>query len=166
MNQELKDRWVTALLSDKYTQGRGRLQTNDNKFCCLGVLCDILQPEGWIEEPSDEDEDGNPLNRMYYQDQFASGASDAIFSDKDGELLPLSLTYELDFPRALQSKLAEQNDNGEGGFEQIVKILKTMDISHQAWAGLLETDSEYSVQELEHFKKYNEEKQLVRPQVP
>lgn len=37
--------WIEALRSGKYGQGRGRLQSGENKFCCLGVACKILIPD-------------------------------------------------------------------------------------------------------------------------
>lgn len=40
MNRDIKDKWVAALRSGEYEQGKGRLREGD-KFCCLGVLCDI-----------------------------------------------------------------------------------------------------------------------------
>ena len=40
MKKELKSRWVTALRSGEYKQGRRNLRLN-NEFCCLGVLCEI-----------------------------------------------------------------------------------------------------------------------------
>jgi hypothetical protein len=42
MKKELKDKWVAALRSDKYTQGREKLRTDDGSYCCLGVLCEVL----------------------------------------------------------------------------------------------------------------------------
>lgn len=57
MNPEIKTRWVTALLSGKYKQGAGYLNEND-RFCCLGVLCDVVKDElkiDWYENPEDED---------------------------------------------------------------------------------------------------------------
>jgi len=27
-----------------------RLRSHDNNFCCLGVLCDIVDPEGWTQK--------------------------------------------------------------------------------------------------------------------
>lgn len=41
MKKGLKARWVAALRSGKYKQGRGSLQTGEGEFCCLGVLCEI-----------------------------------------------------------------------------------------------------------------------------
>lgn len=40
MNPDIKARWVAALRAGDYKQGRGYLRVND-KFCCLGVLCDV-----------------------------------------------------------------------------------------------------------------------------
>lgn len=47
MNQEIKKQWVAALRSGKYQQTKGRLRTIDNRYCCLGVLCDLVAPGDW-----------------------------------------------------------------------------------------------------------------------
>jgi hypothetical protein len=47
MTPELKQKWIDALRSGKYQQGRSALRTKDDRFCCLGVLCDIVDPSGW-----------------------------------------------------------------------------------------------------------------------
>jgi hypothetical protein len=44
MDLEIKRRWVEALKSGKYQQGKKALQT-DEGFCCLGVLCDLYSKE-------------------------------------------------------------------------------------------------------------------------
>lgn len=44
-----RDEWLAALRSGKYKQGKDALRTADNKFCCLGVYCDILQEKGYGE---------------------------------------------------------------------------------------------------------------------
>lgn len=41
MNTQIKEKWIEALRSGRYKQGKLRLRDNDNNFCCLGVLCDI-----------------------------------------------------------------------------------------------------------------------------
>ena len=42
MNQELKAKWVAALRSGKYKQGKMRLRSeNGEAYCCLGLLCEI-----------------------------------------------------------------------------------------------------------------------------
>lgn len=44
MKKEIQDRWVLALRSGEYRQGRDALNKN-GKFCCLGVLCDLFSEE-------------------------------------------------------------------------------------------------------------------------
>ena len=48
MNQSIKEKWVAALRSGKYQQGAGYLR-RDDKFCCLGVLCDVLGKRWYTE---------------------------------------------------------------------------------------------------------------------
>ena len=48
MNKKVKQKWIKALRSGKYKQGRGYLRYND-KYCCLGVIIKL-----YIEEHSDE----------------------------------------------------------------------------------------------------------------
>ena len=50
MNKEIKEKWLAALRSGKYVQSTGALRKpGDAKdsFCCLGVLCDAVDPSGW-----------------------------------------------------------------------------------------------------------------------
>jgi hypothetical protein len=42
MNEEIKQKWVAALRSGKYSQTRETLQ-DENGFCCLGVLCEVMK---------------------------------------------------------------------------------------------------------------------------
>lgn len=43
MDKNWKELWLQALKSGNYIQGKAFLRKND-KFCCLGVLCEITQP--------------------------------------------------------------------------------------------------------------------------
>lgn len=47
MNPEIKQRWVAALRSGEYKQGRNFL-FRDGRHCCLGVLCDLYTKETGI----------------------------------------------------------------------------------------------------------------------
>lgn len=40
--------WVAALRSGKYQQGLGCLRSLGDKFCCLGVLCDLGREKAWV----------------------------------------------------------------------------------------------------------------------
>ena len=47
MNEAIKEQWIQTLRSGKYEQGRGQLRSGNDKFCNLGVLCDLVDPDGW-----------------------------------------------------------------------------------------------------------------------
>jgi len=47
MSPELKVGWVAALRSDEYEQGRGGLRDSEGGHCCIGVLADLIDPNGW-----------------------------------------------------------------------------------------------------------------------
>lgn len=40
MKKKIAERWVEALRSGRYKQGKNALR-QDEKFCCLGVLCNL-----------------------------------------------------------------------------------------------------------------------------
>lgn len=47
MKPEIKEKWVAALRSGEYKQGRNNLaNVKTNRFCCLGVLCEVALKEG------------------------------------------------------------------------------------------------------------------------
>jgi hypothetical protein len=75
MDPEQKARWVEALRSGDYKQGPGALHVaakygkaddTHNYYCCLGVQCNLVDPNGWL------DEDSPP---SYYNDAYAAVAS-------------------------------------------------------------------------------------------
>ena len=43
----LIQKWIRALRNKKYGQCRSALRSDKNRFCCLGVLCDIQNRDGW-----------------------------------------------------------------------------------------------------------------------
>jgi hypothetical protein len=47
MDKELKTKWVSALRSGEYKQGMDTLRDKDDNFCCLGVLCDLIDKTAW-----------------------------------------------------------------------------------------------------------------------
>jgi hypothetical protein len=51
--QELKERWIEALESGKYKQGRINLKFEYDdyfEYCCLGVLCEITNVQNTMKE--------------------------------------------------------------------------------------------------------------------
>lgn len=51
MDSKTKKNWLKALRSGEYKQGEAALRKEANdgieKFCCLGVLCDLVEPNQW-----------------------------------------------------------------------------------------------------------------------
>lgn len=48
VNKQLVVDWIIALRSGQYTQGRNALRRReDDRFCCLGVLCDVSHIGTW-----------------------------------------------------------------------------------------------------------------------
>jgi hypothetical protein len=101
MTSELKQRWIDALLSGKYRQGVGKLRTETNEYCCLGVLCDISGAGEWQKRDKG----------WYY----------VVSESADNALLPTGIADEL--RDGMQSHLSYRNDQGDS-FKQIVEFIK------------------------------------------
>ncbi len=71
MNQTVKEKWVSALRSGEYKQGKDFLRVDD-KFCCLGVLCE-LAVENNVIDPAVED-----LGDVFTYDGSASFLPDSV----------------------------------------------------------------------------------------
>lgn len=51
--EEVREEWVRRLRSGEYRRGNGRLRrerSGTDFFCCLGVLCDVVEPERWAPD--------------------------------------------------------------------------------------------------------------------
>lgn len=61
MNPTIKRKWLKALRGKSertYKQTQSWLRRYRGGYCCLGVLCDIVDPKGWrlVEHPDEGDE--------------------------------------------------------------------------------------------------------------
>lgn len=57
IDQTTKDKWLAALRSGDYKQTKGKLSTTHGKrFCCLGVLADIIAPDDWKQSPDGKEQ--------------------------------------------------------------------------------------------------------------
>jgi hypothetical protein len=116
MNPELKAKWLEALRSGKYTQGRGRLKTNDNEYCCLGVLCDVSGKGFWdvfVER-------GQPGYTV--QGQRLTMTASAVID----EGLPITqiLKDGRTYPDSAETALVDMNDREGKSFEEIAKFVE------------------------------------------
>jgi hypothetical protein len=74
MNPEVKDRWVEALRSGRFKQGRWVLDRinpdGEHQYCCLGVLTALCKEDGVdlpeVIEPLFSDDESMPERRVRY----------------------------------------------------------------------------------------------------
>jgi hypothetical protein len=117
MNKEIKARWVAALRSGKYQQGRHWL-CNRNTYCCLGVLCELAVEAGVALAESDKG-----LTRY-------KGHSDAEFEAKypsKGIQDWVGITVMEPLVAAAGRKsigLGELNDSGYFSFHEIADLIE------------------------------------------
>lgn len=118
MNPVIKKKWVKALRSGEYEQGQNKLleRTNEgDKFCCLGVLCNIYAQEhpgtGFKEE-----KDGS-LTWYFNETDVLLPKDVAKWADLDKDIR----LYEVsEYDRKdTEDLLAYLNDDKEMNFNQI-----------------------------------------------
>ncbi len=63
MNADIKAKWLEALRSGEYQQGRRQLRKGDT-YCCLGVLCDLHRKETGEGEWGGVVFDSNPYKTL------------------------------------------------------------------------------------------------------
>ena len=97
--------WIAALRSGQYKQCRNRLKDGDG-FCCLGVLCDIVDPTQWIS-------DTNPNTVRAVGDYYSI--------DRDKPPAYILNKYNLD--SNLVQRLMELNDIERRTFNEIADYL-------------------------------------------
>ena len=65
MNKSLKDKWVAALRSGRYRQSKEYLYVPNHGYCCLGVLCDIVDDSKWVDNAHTEYDFGDKVKCQY-----------------------------------------------------------------------------------------------------
>ncbi len=117
MNPEVKQMWVAALRSGEYEQGTLRLRSHDDKYCCLGVLCDLAVKAGVdiriLSQGGEYTYDGDAVSLPDVVQEWA-GLSD---NDNDTPQDPMIET-ELYGSR----QLSQLNDN-KHSFEEIADLI-------------------------------------------
>jgi hypothetical protein len=120
MQAELKEKWVAALRSGEYAQTKGVLRDKEG-FCCLGVLCDVAQPDGWSDGNNGCDDPdcncGDDESGCFFHmfgDQ-AEGIGDTVLSPEFLDREGLSEGH--------MRELAEYNDQGMS-FSDLAAIIE------------------------------------------
>jgi hypothetical protein len=101
MDPSIRKRWIAALRGGLYEQGWGQLRDANDKCCCLGVLCDQIEPRKWKQFV------GSWLHR----------GSNGIISKRFARELGLT-------PREIK-QLVFMNDDGGQTFEQIADVIES-----------------------------------------
>lgn len=129
MNVDIAKKWVAALRSGEYRQGRGMLETPKG-HCCLGVLCDLAVKEGVIVADRGLDPDG-----IVYYDAVYTLPSDKVAEwagvgrGADGRMgwtvsTPSNFAFgDVEWARDRIS-LAALNDSGEFTFDEIADLIE------------------------------------------
>ena len=78
---EAKARWIEALRSGQYKQGTQGLRTTDNRFCCLGVLCDVVKDDVGLKW------EVAPHNDRRFQ---IGGYTGVVQTDQQGQLVSMN----------------------------------------------------------------------------
>jgi len=127
MKKKIADRWVKALRSGKYKQGIGYLN-KDNKFCCLGVLCDLATKSKSINIQTKFDTN----TKSIYNENIISDHRIFCYYDKELALLPQkvkewagmrNINGVFESNNKTEYCLTELNDNGKS-FKQIANIIE------------------------------------------
>jgi hypothetical protein len=115
MNQEIKQRWIEALRSGEYQQGKKSL-FHCGKFCCLGVLTDLYIKEHGLQWNKD--------SAVYY------GDIEAVLWSFEGEggTLPRSVQkwsgIDAPNPTILGDGATDHNDNYHLSFNEIAALIE------------------------------------------
>ncbi len=109
MNKEIKVKWLEALRSGKYKQGKQRLRSKvTDRFCCLGVLCDISGIGEWVVNRVGNYEYSNPL----------------VKDDSAASILPAFVIDSSGISQEHRCNLMTMNDEGNKTFHEIANYIE------------------------------------------
>lgn len=114
MDKQIKARWVEALRSGSYAQGRHTLRSPRDTYCCLGVLCDLAVRDGegeWFDLAT-ELQDGP----HWHVKDGAHGFSQTG--------LPRHIMNWAGVRPAKQDTLIQMNDQEGSSFEEIAQYIE------------------------------------------
>ncbi len=120
MIKEYKDKWLKALRSGKYNQAKNRLKCNQG-FCCLGVLMNTYNSNGWVEANGDM---YHKSNKFGYHDSYNGivnhDEGDELYgvASQDAELTSETLSI-FDISDDEQCHLIKMNDTKGNNFNEI-----------------------------------------------
>ena len=125
-NNNLYERWIEALESGKYPKTR-RVLRNDLGYCCLGVVCDVVDPNMWQRTDGQANyhiREGDKIHSVdlphHIQQELKLYSPTSMFLPSD---LSPELLQELETIAGNPHSLVGVNDL-TSDFDLVVKILK------------------------------------------
>lgn len=112
MDQNFKRRWVEALRSGKYVQGKNYLLRN-GRHCCLGVACELLVEEKKLVKEEDV------VSETFCFRPAAGGSW-------RHSTIPRSSLSSIGLDDATESKLMDMNDSQGKSFSEIADYIETL----------------------------------------
>jgi hypothetical protein len=121
MDVAVKELWVSALRSGEYVQGYGQLRTSDNKYCCLGVLCELASKQGIIPEASLK----GIIPEASLTDRYWYAVEASYLPDRVQEWAGLSdQNPQVANADGVTSGLGNHNDSGSHDFDSIADMIE------------------------------------------
>lgn len=125
MKEKVKDLWVEALRSGKYKQGKHSLKNNNDKYCCLGVLCDVYaktqKKKGFSKNQVD-------IIGAY---TFGDTEKEAVLPENvkkwaqiGNKKIRISISNDQRIERFVQSHLIHMNDEENKTFDEIATFIE------------------------------------------
>lgn len=110
----IQKKWLEALRSGDYKQGKRYLNQGNEKFCCLGVLCEVMGLK--------KKEIGN--GRFAYSENGTTWSEEVIPNNKAMQLAGLrGFEGQPEIPGPVKA-LTFYNDEGGKTFEEIADIIE------------------------------------------
>ncbi len=106
------ERWIEALRSGTYQQGRNMLRTEFGTYCCLGVACSLLDNTLWSRET------------VRIGSESRSGYNYGNEEDCSPTELPNFVLKAIGITDKTQADLIELNDDERFTFDQIADWLE------------------------------------------
>lgn len=120
MDIQVKDKWIEALRSGEYIQGKNKLHSQYG-FCCLGVLCDIAEKEGLIAKVSYDSVGSDGGDFQYFL--YGENTDEDFLPTEVREWSGLEDTNPTVLEAGSEIRLSQLNDNGES-FEYIANLIE------------------------------------------
>lgn len=125
LKPEIKTQWLSALRSGQYAQGVGALRIKGaegtpDRFCCLGVLCDLAEQVGigGVTHHFDDDDE-----HAYYEDSSCYLPDSVMRWAIEGPDKPSESDFPFGVTGSDSNSLVHMNDTGSS-FDEIANAIE------------------------------------------